>query len=244
MEERIKKIINEIQLFIQYKLKYKSEDLPYYLSIIVSAILFIAGVNIFLEIAEDLAENDLNKFDDFFSNIIVSFRSDPLTSIFIFITDLGDSWAYILLTLFLAIFFLLRKNNWRFVLQITTVSILAFVINNLLKDFYGRERPSDEHLVTVSHLSFPSGHAMSAAAFYGFIVYLCLRYIKNPWIKYSLTIICVILIFLIGISRVYLGVHYPSDVMAGFIGGFFWVTFCIIIFNILGLIRKKKAPKN
>src|SRR5690606_9370331 len=103
-----------------------------------------------------------------------------------------------------------------------------------------RERPTLEHMVAVSTLSYPSGHAMSAMAFYGFLIYLSFRLSRYMWFKILSLIILGSLILLIGISRIYLGVHYPSDVFAGFVGGLIWVTFCAILFNIIDLYRRKR----
>jgi undecaprenyl-diphosphatase len=243
MEEKIRLFIGEISVFIKDKFKYEADDLPYVISIVISALIFIVGVNIFLEIAEELAENDLHVTDNRIATFFISIRSDNLTQIFTFFTRLGDSYSYIIITTLIAIFLIIKMKSWKFILQILVVNILAFIINFFLKGYYGRDRPSTQHLIEASYLSFPSGHAMSAAAFYGFLIYLIFRYIKSYWIQIPLTIICCIIILLIGLSRIYLGVHYPSDVIAGFIGGFFWVTFCIIIFNILGLIRKRKTNR-
>ena len=243
MEEFIRKYIYEIKLFIKRNINFENDELPYIITILIAAVFFITGLNLFLEIAEQLAEDDLHGFDLFISNLIIAFRNEALTNILVFITHLGDRFAYITLTIIIAIILLIKSKKWNFILQIIAVNIIAFFINIFLKGYYGRERPSAEHLVEVSYLSFPSGHAMSAAAFYGFLIYLCLRYVKSLWLKLLISLICFLLILSIGLSRIYLGVHYPSDVLAGFLGGFFWVAFCIIIFNILGLLRKRKNEK-
>ena len=240
MEEQIKWLIHQFTAFLKKKLEYNSEDLPYYLSIIISFIFFIIGLNVFLEIAEGLVNNNLYTFDNIVSQYIISYRTEELSTIFRFITDLGDFAAYVIFSVLLTIILIVNKEKGIFIFQIIVVSVLSFYINLFLKEFYDRARPDAEQLVKVSHLSFPSGHAMSAAAYYGFLIYLSVRYFKYFWLKVAVTIFCIILILGIGISRVYLGVHYPSDVVAGFLGGVLWMTFCVVIFNIIGLIRKRK----
>ena len=79
-----------------------------------------------------------------------------------------------------------------------------------------RPRPSKFQIISEKGYSFPSGHSMVSMAFYGLLIYLIYKYIKNKKLKYSLIVTLSILIFLIGISRIYLGVHYASDVIAGF----------------------------
>ncbi len=100
-----------------------------------------------------------------------------------------------------------------------------------------RSRPTIEHLLSVDTLSYPSGHSMSAMAFYGFLIYLCLRLRISPWLRYVLITMLALIIFSIGVSRIYLGVHFPTGVAAGFIGGLIWVTFCAILFSLIDLWR-------
>jgi membrane-associated phospholipid phosphatase len=119
--------------------------------------------------------------------------------------------------------------------------ILSSLSNIVLKRVINRDRPLDEHLVDVATLSFPSGHSMSAMAFYGFLLYLNLRF-ASGWIKIILMILLLVIIVSVGLSRIYLGVHFPSDVLAGFIGGFIWINFSIVVFQIADLLRKNR-PK-
>ncbi|MGB6150435.1 MAG: phosphatase PAP2 family protein, partial [Pricia sp.] len=110
--------------------------------------------------------------------------------------------------------------------------------NMVLKRFIDRARPEIEHLVSVKTLSYPSGHAMSSMAFYGFLIYLIYKLkISRIW-KFNLIVLLIVLILSIGISRVYLGVHFPSDVIGGWIAGTIWVTFCILIFNLIEVFRR------
>jgi undecaprenyl-diphosphatase len=84
---------------------------------------------------------------------------------------------------------------------------------------------------------------MSAMAFYGFLAYLCIVSAIPRALKAGLVILLILTILSIGTSRIYLGVHYPSDVAAGFVGGLIWVTFCIIVFNVISMLRKRKESK-
>ena len=95
--------------------------------------------------------------------------------------------------------------------------ICVFILNYLLKIIFSRERPIDINLITESGFSFPSGHAMISLGIYGFLIYLLLLSDKNKISKIIGAISLVLLIFLIGISRIYLGVHYATDVIAGFV---------------------------
>ncbi|MBA4495598.1 phosphatase PAP2 family protein [Paenactinomyces guangxiensis] len=115
----------------------------------------------------------------------------------------------------------------------------AWLLNITLKSLIQRPRPNLQHLIEVDGYSYPSGHAMVAAAFYGMIGYLVwfnLRTKGKPsWYEIVFT---VLLILAIGTSRVYLGVHYPSDVIAGFAAGGVWLVACIKGLNILQYYKR------
>jgi undecaprenyl-diphosphatase len=243
MKQYLSKVIQWIKDFLRKKLRYQNEDLPYYISISAAILIFVIGLKVFVELTDELSENELENFDDQVTGLVLSFRSDTLTSFFEIVTDLGDRYAYVIITIALGTFFWFRFKNWKFMVQTVSVLVLASLSNIGLKQVINRARPTLEHLVEVNTLSFPSGHTMSAMAFYGFLVYLCLRYNIHNWLRIPLVIILCMLIVSIGLSRIYLGVHYPSDVAAGFMGGLIWVTLCAIILNTIELWRKKKGDR-
>lgn len=241
MKNFLAAIINWIKKFLREKLHLRGEELPYYITIGIALILFGIGLNTFIELTDELAENELGNFDDVISSYVVSFRSEMLTPYFRFMTEVGDRYAYIVISIVLGAYLFFRHKNWKFMAQTITVLLLSTLTNILLKSVINRARPSHEHLVDVNTLSFPSGHSMSAMAFYGFLVYLTIVS-KIPIVfKTFLVTLLVVIILSVGISRIYLGVHFPSDVAAGFIGGLIWVTFCIVVFNIISLLRKRKT---
>ena len=102
---------------------------------------------------------------------------------------------------------------------------INFIFNQYLKLFFSRPRPVDLMIVEEKGYSFPSGHSMISMAFYGFIIFLIWKYLKNKKLKWLYTILLGILIVLVGTSRIYLGVHYASDVLAGF---YFSIAYLII----------------
>ena len=243
IRQKLLDIILWVRKFIREKFHSKNEDLPYYVTILISAILFAVALNGFVELTDELAENELTEIDKSVTEYIVSFRSDALTSYFKFATELGDRYAYVIIIVLLALFYFFKHHSWKLTMQTILVLILATLSNIVLKKVINRARPSLEHLVTVNTLSYPSGHSMSAMAFYGFLIYLCLRNDMQRWLRYLLVPLLVLVILSIGLSRIYLGVHYPSDVAAGFIGGLIWVAFCAVAFNIFDLRRKRLPGK-
>lgn len=236
-------VIRWVRFVIREKFHSKNEDLPYYITIAISTVIFVVALNGFVELTDELAENELSGFDDAVTGYVISFRSDALTVYFKFCTDLGDIYAYLVCTVLLAAFFYFRHRNWKFILQTTVVLLLSTLSNVVLKKVINRARPTLDHLVSVNTLSYPSGHSMSAMAFYGFLIYLCLRYPMKQSLRVALVLVLVLIILSVGISRIYLGVHFPSDVAAGFIGGLIWVTFCGVVFDLFELWRRQKQRR-
>ena len=241
MRQILKKIILWLRQLLRDHFHQDNPLFPYYLTIGISFAIFVVSLNAFVEITEDLKQDELVVFDDRVSTTIQSYRHPSLTPVFEFITHMGDRVAYLIASLLVAAFFYFKYGRWRFTLQTILVLLISSLSNVVLKKVIARERPTFEHLVAVSTLSYPSGHSMSAMAFYGFLIYLSFRFARSWAIKGLALLGFGLLILLIGISRVYLGVHYPSDVIAGFIGGLIWVAFCAVIFNIIGLYRQKEA---
>lgn len=175
-------------------------------------ILFICLV-LFIEIVEDIFQNDIYQFDQGIYAVISTFINPALTTFFKIITLFGD-WMIIIPTCFLCMIFLKEKRNKGLII-INLVTI--FIINQLLKTIFNRPRPIENRLVEASGYSFPSGHSMISMAFYGFFIYLVYKNVKNITLRRVICIALSILILLIGISRIYLGVHYASDVVGGFL---------------------------
>lgn len=241
MRQIIRNIIHWIRQFLRDRFHQDNPLYSYYLTILISFVIFVVSLNVFVEITEDLKNDELTRFDDAVSATVQSYRTPSLTPIFEFITHMGDRVAYFIAALIIAAFFYFKYGRWKFTLQTILVLLLSSLSNVVLKKVINRERPTLEHLVAVSTLSYPSGHSMSAMAFYGFLIYLGFRFSGSWWIKAASFIGFGLLILLIGISRIYLGVHYPSDVIAGFVGGLIWVAFCVVVFNIVDLYRQKEA---
>lgn len=241
MRALLKAFIRWMKKFASEKLHIQDEDLPYYVTIAVAIVLFVIGLNAFVELTDELVENELEPFDRSVTAWVVSFRSDSLTPFFRFMTEMGDLIGYSIISVAIAAYFFFRHRSWRFIVQTLFVLSLSTLCNVVLKRVINRARPAAEHLVSVNTLSYPSGHSMSAMAFYGFLIYLCFQMNMHRVARVLLVILLIFTILSIGLSRIYLGVHFPSDVAAGYIGGFIWIAFCVVIFNVIDLLRSRRG---
>jgi undecaprenyl-diphosphatase len=142
------------------------------------------------------------------------------------ITALGSPVVLVMVVLAAASWLWVRQQKHAFVLLLAS-TLGARLLNAFLKGLFARPRPDLElHLTPVSSLSFPSGHAMDSAAIYLTIAALLAQAVQSRAQRLYLLGLAASLSFMIGMSRVYLGVHYPSDVLAGWCAGLFWALLC------------------
>ena len=145
--------------------------------------------------------------DDIGYNIISKLRSNNMDKI---VKIIG------IVTIISLFIFRNKKINICIVLNLLGIVVLNNVI---IKNIIGRDRPSDINIITEAGKSFPSGHSAVSMVVYGYLIYLTYNYIKNKKIKYLLISILSILILVVGLTRIYLGVHYTSDVLGGYLLG-------------------------
>lgn len=188
----------------------------------------LASFSLFLAIAEDEVHKELGLFDQSIINVFISFRSSSMTQLMKFISDLGSAPVLIVIAVIAAwLLFDKKEHSWDAGVLIVALSGASFM-NWMLKLGFHRDRPVGPSLAQALGYSFPSGHAMVSLVFYGMIIYLILVNFRRGIGVYVMTILLAVLIISIGISRIYLGVHYPSDVIAGYAAGGFWLSGCIL----------------
>ena len=163
-------------------------------------------------ILEDVLEDEILKLDIYGYDLVSKFLiSDFVTPIAKNITHLGG--AIFLITLSLILLLIIKNKKIGILIWLNLgISVL---LNQALKFIIQRPRPTEFRIINESGYSFPSGHSMVSAAFYGFLIYLIYKNVKNKYLKWSLITLLSLVILTIGISRIYLGVHYTSDVIAG-----------------------------
>lgn len=189
---------------------------------------FLLSLIFFLMISYFVMRYNILGIDNNFYNLISSkIMNDRLTSIMKIITHLSSAPFLIILTIVLLLFL---KNKY-YKIGIVVNLCIAFLVNTLLKLFFLRDRPNINQLISITGYSFPSGHAMTGMAYYGFIIYLLYVYFDNKKIKWPIIIILSILILLIGFSRIYLGVHYLTDVIGGYLLSISYLIVFVYFFN-------------
>lgn len=191
-------------------------------------ILAFLGIVVFLLIAEDVFNKDIMRCDEIGYSLVSKFLISALLTPFVkFIANLGGAVFLISLSILL---FLVIKNKKIGLSIIVNLGIVT-ILNQGLKFLLQRPRPTGYRLVEETGFSFPSGHSMVSLAFYGYLIYLVYKYIKNKYIKWSIIFLLSLLILSIGISRIYLGVHYTSDVIGGFLASFSYLIIYICAVN-------------
>lgn len=173
--------------------------------------LFLATL-FFIKIVKNIFEQDIEIFDTIIYKIVSITITPIMTVFFKIITHCGD-WMVMIPTCIILMIFLKNKNQK---ISVLLNLIVIFALNQVMKLVFNRARPSGNVLIEASGYSFPSGHSMVSMAFYGFLIYLAYKNIQNITIRNVTCISLSILILLIGISRIYLGVHFASDVAGGF----------------------------
>lgn len=185
---------------------------------------------LFSWIAYKVHVNQFGQFDKTIISYVQSFINPKLDRIVKALTDFGSKKLIIPFAVTLmAVLLFLRK--YALSLFVGFTSGVGSFLNTLLKTLFHRDRPNILPLITESGYSFPSGHSMSAMIFYGSVAYVIVHLTRVTSVKWLGVILLFVIIFAIGMTRIYLGVHFPSDVIGGFSFGAMWLLICITIFR-------------
>jgi len=204
--------------------KKKFAGLP--LTILSVAFLYI--LLLFFGIIIDFITSDtIVSVDERINTLFYIFRNITAIKTFLWITLLGKDSTVIIFAVIASYFLYLTRKKWEIMaLWLAIVGSEGFTF--IAKIIFHRRRPSTA-VYFESTSSFPSGHATIAIAFYGFLTYLLLRNTKNKKNQVLIAVISIVVIIIIGLSRLYLGVHYVSDVWAGYLVGLIWLLISISI---------------
>ena len=197
--------------------------------LIIILVLFIVALFGFLFLVNWIFKLNRVGFDFAVFETIQPFISEMNTQIMAAFTFLGTHTFLIPANLILIAYFLfIKKHRW-YSIKVPVVSLGSVLMMLGLKHFFSRPRPDNPLLREVTNFSFPSGHAMVSFTFYGLLVFLVWENIKTPWLKWTLITLCILLIIIIGSSRIYLRYHYATDVLAGYSLGLIWLVLSIFV---------------
>lgn len=199
----------------------------YYGLLITFLIFFTWG---FFEVVDALQENEVAAFDAAIIQEVQSWVNEGRTARMVFITDLASVTFLTAATILIGGYLVIRKR-YGWAVFFVLVNGLGGAFNGFLKELFKRQRPDILPLIEQGGYSFPSGHSMGSFIFYGALSFMLFRLLKGKWKKTIAAICAGTMILLVGLTRIYLGVHYPSDVLAGFSIGAAWLFFCIMLFH-------------
>jgi undecaprenyl-diphosphatase len=197
-----------------------------YLSL--SLVVAVVAVFGFAEVAEDVLEGDTQRFDDGVLRWVRSHRTWWLDRIALELTALGSMVVLCTIGIIVSVLFW-HLGSRRHVALIWIAASGTLVLTQAMKAAFGRPRPELEWLVDVGPWSFPSGHAMNAMVFYTVIAYAVGRIVGGVAGRTVVYALGGLVIVLVGWTRMYLGVHYPSDIVAGYALGYAWAVSCCIL---------------
>lgn len=222
-------------------------------ALLLGAVIFLLLLFTVSKLASEVFEGETQQFD---KQILVALRdpanlSRPIGPRWILsgaldLTALGSPTVLSLAVLAVA-GFLLLQGMWRNAVFVTLASFGGWFLNGALKQLFQRPRPDVvPHLQNVMSLSFPSGHALTSAVVYLTLGALTMRVAERRLTKFYCMAVAILATVLVGATRVYLGVHYPTDVIAGWLIGFSWALLCWIVERSLerraGLKRERAHP--
>jgi undecaprenyl-diphosphatase len=180
--------------------------------------LWLIILTVLIGLTEDVVNSEsIVSFDKIWADIFISWRSDLGINLFSKLTYLGN-WQIVVPVLLVIIGILVIKKRQEFVGPFVFTMISSGTTTFIGKILISRFRPVGAAIVETD-FSFPSGHATVAVAFYGFLAYLIIKLVKNKIKRQVVITSAILIVFIVGFSRLYLGVHYISDVLAGYLVG-------------------------
>lgn len=210
------------------------------LAVVLGFALGLAALYVFAELAEGVAEAETQRLDAAALVWLRQFASPTLDVLARAASVLGSEAVAVFLVLLLVLFG--RQGRWGAAAGLLVTTAGAQLLNNVLKDLFHRTRPAPvAGLIPAQAFSFPSGHAMVSAAFYLFVAYVGWRLLRGH-LRAVWASAMVLVVLLIGLSRLYLGVHYLTDVVAGYAAGLVWADAVIVGGWLLGRSSRRRAP--
>lgn len=204
-------------------------------------VLFVAALLSFAYLIRKVIVLQNSGFDESVFAFLQNHISERNNDLMLFFTFLGTHNFLIPANLILIAYFLfIKKHKW-YSIKIPAIALTSLGLMFGLKHLFGRPRPDVPLLFEAEGLSFPSGHALFSITFYGLLIYIVYKSVKKTWLKWTVIAMLILLSFIIGFSRVYLRVHYATDVIAGFCVGFLWLVFAVWLLNRMEKYSRKEV---
>jgi undecaprenyl-diphosphatase len=211
-------------------------SLAFILEIIAGTAVIVSSLLFFSYLGDHVLDKQLFWFDSSIFKLLYPYRNPFLTQSMLFFTFLG-SGTFLTPVVILVIVYLLWKKRQKDALIFSFLLFFGTQLNFLLKSIFRRDRPEFHPLVNEPSYSFPSGHTMNSFIFYASLAFFIFLRMKNKLLGWVFTGLAFLIILLIGFSRIYLGAHYPSDVLAGLIAGFLWFIAGLLFEKTLRFLR-------
>lgn len=214
---------------------------PKHIRILILGIFILISTIIFIKIVDDVFSGKSGNQESLVNDQLIlkkifELKQNSLTQIMTDITALG-SVSVIMLIICVIVILLITHKDWSGLTYILIVASGSLIIPVLLKNYFNRERPDVlQHLAIVNNSSFPSGHSFGATVAYLSFAFLLSREIKQIKLEVLYYFLAAVIILFVGVSRMYLGVHFPTDVVGGICAGMIW--FSIVSITFLNLTKK------
>jgi undecaprenyl-diphosphatase len=222
------------QLLEQIKKRFRITSL----SILILPALLLVFAWIFASLTEEIVYEKEFKLDLSMYKVVATWHRPWLTKFMLWITFFGSRAFLLPAYLVLIFYFLLFKRKTSTSLAVTGVALCGAAVLFLAKNIFRRERPSEPMIQKVTSFSYPSGHSFSAFTFAGIVLFLIWSKNMHAGWKWFYSVLLLLFAIIIAFSRVYLNVHFVSDVFAGLCLSIIWLTVCYYTLKKIGLIKR------
>lgn len=178
---------------------------------------------VFLILALLISRKQIYVFDDRLISVVMRLYSPTVTAVMKGFTFVGSGLCVTIIAVLILIMLLIIGYRRELIFYVSVI-VGSGLLNLVLKMIFHRARPDIHRIVQASGYSFPSGHSMAAFTLYGITIYFLWKHARYAWLRVTIVMAGAVMILMIGISRIYLGVHYPSDVVGGYVISAAWLT--------------------